>query len=143
MGVFMHIIKRILIYSLTFTTYYTQTHYTEPVSLIQEIATTDELYGAIQATKPTIIKLYSEHCPYCSIFSKTFEDFAKKNKRIRFFSLNGKKLNAPKVVSDFTNNSIKIPGYPSVLFIKNGSIVDFQIGGNPKVFEEKIQKNLK
>jgi len=139
----MHVIKRILLYSLTFTIYYTQAHYTEPVSLIQEIVTSDEFYGAIQARKPTIIKLYSEHCPYCSIFSKTFESVAKKHRNIQFFSLNGKKLNAPKVVSDFTKNSIKIPGYPSVLFIKNGNIVDFQIGGNPKVFEEKIQKYLK
>lgn len=136
----MNISNKLLIYLLLFNYSQSQPHSTEPVSLVDEIATSDELHGVLQSKKPTVIKLYSQHCPYCNIFSKTFENQAKKHRSTNFLSADGKKLNAPKVVGDFTSNTLKIPGYPSVLYIKNGIITDYQIGGNPKVFEEKLQK---
>lgn len=138
----MNISKRLFIYILFFINYQSQAHYTDPVSLIDEISTTDELHGTLLSQKPTIIELYSQNCPYCKMLSATFEDKAKKYRSINFLSADGKRLNAPKVINDF-NNSIRIPGYPSILFIKNGKIKDYQIGGNPKILEEKIQNLLK
>ncbi len=136
----MNISNKLLIYFLLCSYGQFQPHSTEPVSLVDEITTNDELYGALQSKKPTVIKLYSQHCPYCNVFSKTFEKQAKNYRSMNFVSADGKKLNAPKIVGDFTNNTVKIPGYPSVLYIKNGTIVDYQIGGNPQVLEEKMQK---
>lgn len=139
----MNIKKKLLTYFLIGISCQIDTHYTEPVSLINEISTTDELYTSLESKKPTIIKLYSQNCPYCTMFNKTFEETAKKHRSINFISADGKKLNAPKVVADLTNGTIRIPGYPSILFIKNGKIIDHQIGGNPQVFDEKIKKSYK
>lgn len=136
----MNISRKLLFYFLLFNYSQFQPHYTQPVSLVDEITTSDELHEALQSKKSTVIKLYSQNCPYCNSFSKTFEEYAKKHRSINFLSADGKKLNAPKIVSDYTNNAIKVPGYPSVLYIKNGTISDYQIGGNPKVFEEKIHQ---
>lgn len=135
----MNISNKLLIYFLLFNYNQFQPHYTQPVSLVDEITTSDELHRALQSRNPTIIKLYSQNCSYCTMFSKIFEDYAKKYRSINFISADGKKLNAPKIVSDFTKDTIKIPGYPAVLYIKNGTIADYQIGGNPKVLEEKVQ----
>ena len=139
----MNISKKLLIYFFIFTNYQFQAHYTEPVSLIYEITTRDELHGALQSKKPTTIKLYSQNCPYCNMFSKTFEASANKHGNINFLSANGKALNVPEVIAGFTKGNIKIPGYPSILFVKGGTIVDYQIGGDAKTFEEKLQKILK
>ena len=136
----MNISNKLLIYFLLFSYSQFQPHPTEPVLLVDEITTSDELHGALQSQKECVIKLYSQHCPYCNMFSKTFNDYAKKYRSMNFMSADGKKLNAPKIVGDITNNTLKIPGYPSVLYVKNGTIIDYQIGGNPKVFAEKIEK---
>jgi hypothetical protein len=75
------------------------------------------------------------------MFEKPFEETAKKYRNIDFFSVDGKKLNAPKVVSEVTKNKIKIPGFPTILYIKDGAIVDYMIGGDPSKHAEKV-KNL-
>ncbi len=116
-----------------------QTHYTDPVSVVDEITTSDELHAALQSEKPTVIKLHSQNCPYCNMFSKTFENEAKKYPNITFLAADGKKLNAPKIIKNF-DNSVIIPGYPSVVYIHHGKIVAHQIGGNVEVFKQNIQK---
>ncbi|MBI2344580.1 thioredoxin family protein [Candidatus Dependentiae bacterium] len=139
----MNISKKLLILFLPIINYQLQAHYTEPVSLIYEIPTSDELHGALESKKPCIIKLHAPNCPYCTMFSKTFEKSAKNNRKITFLSANGKNLNAPQIISNYTNGTIKIPGYPSILFIKNSKVVDYQIGGNDKIFQEKLENLLK
>lgn len=118
-------------------------HYVQNLALVEEIVLLDDLYKALNAKKPTVIKLYSKNCPHCKIFEKPFEETAKKYQSIDFFSANGKTLDASKIIKDITNNQIKIPGYPSILFIKNGKIVDYLIGGDPKKHTEKVKKLIK
>src|SRR3990167_8760774 len=101
-----------------------QSHFVEPITLVKEITLIDDFYKALTAQKPTAIKLYSKNCPHCKIFEKPFEESAKKCKNIDFFTIDGKRLNAPQIISEITNNQIKIPGYPTILYIKNGAITD-------------------
>lgn len=122
-----------------------QCHYVDNVSLVQEIITIEELFDALNSEKPTVIKFYSMHCPHCKMFEKPFEESAKKYKNITFYSADGKKLNAPKVVAEFTEKyikPIKIPGFPTIIYIKDGKIQNYMIGGNPKKHIENLN-NLK
>lgn len=135
--------KNLFVSCLILFNYQSKAHYTDPISRVEQIETSDELHGQLSSKKPKVILLKSEHCPYCTIFAKTFEKAAEKHKSIKLLTADGKKLNAPKIVSDYTKEAIKIPGYPSILFIKNGKISDYQIGGNPTIFAEKLAKLLK
>lgn len=116
-----------------------QTHYVEAIEIVEEINTLDDFYKALSSKKPTIIKLYSQNCPHCRIFKEPFKDTARKNRNITFFSADGKKLNASQIVKEITHNKIKIPGYPSILYIKDGVISDILIGGDPKKHTEKVK----
>lgn len=118
-------------------------HYVDKISLVQDIGNTEELLDALNSEKPTVIKLYSLHCPHCKMFEKPFEESAKKHKEIHFYSADGKKLNAPKIIAEFTekyDKQIKIPGFPTILYIKDGKIQNHMIGGNPKKHTENLNK---
>ncbi len=119
------------------------THYVEAIELVEEINTLDDFYKALSSKKPTIIKLYSQNCPHCKIFEEPFKETARKNRNITFLSADGKRLNASQIVKEVTHGKIKIPGYPSILYIKNGVIVDVLIGGDAKKHTEKVKFLIK
>jgi thiol-disulfide isomerase/thioredoxin len=125
------------------STFNLQTHYVEAVELVDEIALIDDFYKALSSKKPTIIKLYSKNCPHCKMFEEPFKETARKYRNINFLSADGKKLNAAQVVKEVTNGKIQIPGYPTILYIKNGAIVDMLIGGDPKKHTEKVKNLIK
>jgi thiol-disulfide isomerase/thioredoxin len=141
-GGFMNISKKFFNVFLVFYTISTinvQAHYIEPMLQVEELMLLDDFYKALGAQKPTVIKLYSKNCPHCKMFEKPFEEGAKKHKNVDFFSADGKKLNASTIVKEVTHNKIKIPGFPTILYIKDGAIVDYMIGGDPKKHTEKVE----
>jgi len=145
-GGFMNISKNLFLVFLGFyliSSFNTQTHYVEPIEIVEEINHIDDFYKDLSSRKPTIIKLYSQNCPHCKMFEKPFKEMATKYRSINFLSADGKKLNASQIIKDVTKNEIKIPGYPSILYIKNGRIIDYLIGGDPKKLEAKIKKLIK
>ncbi|MBP6892132.1 thioredoxin family protein [Candidatus Babeliales bacterium] len=119
------------------------THPITPPTKIEEVIMADELFKQMTSQKPTIIMGFMNNCPHCKTLTKFFETLPKKYTTINFIMVNGPKLNLHKEVLKLTNNQFKIPGYPSIIFIKNGKIKDMQIGGNSKTLEEKIKILLK
>lgn len=118
-------------------------HPTVPPHQVEEVTMMDELFKHLSSQKPTVIMGFMNHCSHCKTVSKFFETLPQKYNKINFVVVNGPKLSLHKEVAKLSENNFKIPGYPSLVFIKNGKISDVQIGGNPKAIEEKIKTLLK
>ena len=107
------------------------------------ITLTEDLYAALSSQRPTVILGFMDHCPHCKTLMPFFEKLEIKYPKARFFTVNGPQLSLHKLVAQLSDNKFKIPGFPSVVFVKNRKIVDLQIGGNKDTLEEKIKKLLK
>jgi thiol-disulfide isomerase/thioredoxin len=143
-GGFMNISKnlfRVFFGLYLISSFHLQTHYVEPIELIEEIKLLEQFLDTLNSKKPTIIKLHSQNCPHCKMFEEPFKETARKNRHITFLSADGKRLNASQIIKEVTHGKIKIPGYPSILYIKDGVITDVLIGGDTKKHIEKV-KNL-
>lgn len=91
----------------------------------------------LQANQLSVIDFWAPWCGPCLALGPTIETLAKE--------YDGK-VNIGKVnVDENPQLSINygITSIPAVLFIKNGQVVDKQVGAAPKsVFEKKIQQHL-
>lgn len=105
--------------------------------VVSEITTEDDLHAALTSSKPTVILGYMDPCPHCSSIKPHMKALAKKYPKISFATANGPRLVMHKKVSALSNSSIKIPGYPTTIFINNGQIVDHVIGGNKQKLDQK------
>lgn len=147
MEVFMKFSNRLLIVFLaTITFQSTSILYGHPTSApgnSAEIILEDDLHTALTSKKPTVIMAYMDHCPYCKALTPFFDKMSIKYRNVSFLTVHGPKFLLHKKVADLSNNTFKIPGYPSVLLIKNGKIKDIHIGGNTKALEDKIKGFLK
>ncbi len=115
-----------------------QSHYTTPPNEhIPEITELQDLENILSNQQPTVIAGHMHHCANCTKFMKYFQNLPKKHPKIDFFTVNGPKLKLHDHVAK--RSKYRIPGYPSIVLIKNGMIKDVQIGGNEKTLEEKIK----
>jgi thioredoxin 1 len=91
----------------------------------------------LQADKLSVIDFWAPWCGPCLALGPTIETLAKDYEG---------KVNVGKVnVDENPQLSINygITSIPAVLFIKNGQVVDKQVGAAPKnVFEKKIQQHI-
>lgn len=91
----------------------------------------------LSADKLSVIDFWAPWCGPCLALGPTIESLATEYEG---------KVNVGKVnVDENPNLSINygITSIPAVLFIKNGQVVDKQVGAAPKsVFEKKIQSHL-
>src|SRR3990167_9336212 len=113
-------------------------HPVEPPNQIEEIVMADELFASLTSQNPTVIMGFMQSCSHCSTLKRHFETLPKKHREINFFYTNGPTLALHKETAKHSGNKFKIPGYPSIIFIKDGKIQDVQVGGNPKTLEDKI-----
>ena len=113
-------------------------HYTTPPDEnIPEITQVQDLENILSNQQATVIAGHMHHCSNCTKFMKYFQTLPKKYRKVDFFIINGPKLKLHEHVAK--RSKYKIPGYPSIVFIKKGMIKDVQIGGNEKHLEEKIK----
>ncbi|HTM67595.1 MAG TPA: thioredoxin [Flavipsychrobacter sp.] len=91
----------------------------------------------LQADKLSVIDFWAPWCGPCLALGPTIETLAKDYEG---------KVNVGKVnVDENPQLSINygITSIPAVLFIKNGQVVDKQVGAAPKnVFDKKIQQHI-
>lgn len=91
----------------------------------------------LKSDKLTMIDFWAEWCGPCRAISPVVEELATTyDGKVNIGKLNVD--NNPNVSTQFGITSI-----PAILFIKNGQVVDKQIGAVPKsVLEKKIEANL-
>lgn len=113
---------------------------------ISEITEANDLRILLTNPEPTVIIGYMHHCPYCKKLLQYFETLPAKYPRVTFCIVHGPHLKLHDEVAKFKkdkNSNFKIPGYPSIVFIKGGKPINVQIGGNEKTLDENIKKLLK
>lgn len=91
----------------------------------------------LESDKLTIVDFWAEWCGPCRAIGPVIEELSKE--------YNGK-IKVGKVNVDHNPNvsiNYGITSIPAILFIKNGKVVDKQIGAVPKsILEKKIQAHL-
>jgi len=91
----------------------------------------------LKSGKVTLIDFWAEWCGPCRAISPIVEELAKE--------YDGKALIGKVNVDENPEITVKygIRNIPTVLFIKNGEIVDKQVGAVPKsLLEEKLKKHI-
>lgn len=112
----------------------------------EKITTGEDLLATLTSKKATVLMGNMQGCHFCKMVKPIFEKHAKKYSNISFYIVNGltsflindKKQNLAQIVYE-KNNKIKIRGYPTFLFIKDGKIQDHLMGVNIEMLEDKIQ----
>ena len=99
--------------------------------------TSENLQGLLDSGKPLVIDFWAEWCGPCRMVAPIIDELAGEYEG---------RVTIGKCDVD-SNNAIAgqdaVRNIPTILFIKNGQIVDKQIGAAPKnVFAEKIAKLL-
>jgi len=91
-----------------------------------------------KSTKPVVIDFWAEWCGPCRMIAPIIEELAEEYKdKVVVCKLNVDEN--PEITSKFLIRNI-----PTVLFIKNGEVVDKQVGAGPKsLFISKIENLLK
>ena len=116
---------------------------TPPIGAVSEVTTEDGLHGALTSSTPTVVMGYMHNCTHCNALKPDFTMLAKKYPKINFILANGPNLIMHKRVAQLTDNAIKIPGYPTVVFINPAAsphqITDSLIGGNRQKLISKVE----
>lgn len=97
--------------------------------------TIDNLQELIDSGKPLVIDFWAEWCGPCRMIGPIIEQLADEY---------GDRVNIGKCnieENDTVAVKYSIRNIPTILFIKDGEIVDKQVGASPRpVIEEKVQK---
>jgi len=94
---------------------------------------------------PILISLYMDRCGWCNKMEPIIEKLSQEDKfaPITFYTANGPELQAPKLLQAHTSKQ-EVPGYPFIILMNHGKIIDKQIGGTTeKELEIKLNKLLK
>ncbi|MDR0422383.1 MAG: thioredoxin [Proteiniphilum sp.] len=95
------------------------------------------LDGVLQTEKLVIIDFWAEWCGPCKMIGPIIDEISEEYRD----SVIVGKVNVDD--NDETTGKYGIRNIPTVLFIKNGEVVDKQVGAAPKtLFTEKINKLL-
>jgi thioredoxin 1 len=99
--------------------------------------TDDNIKNVINSGKPVVIDFWAEWCGPCRMVGPSIEELSKEYAG----QVEIGKLNVDDNVE--TPNEYGIRNIPTILFIKNGQVVDKQIGAAPKaVLEAKVKALL-
>jgi thioredoxin 1 len=99
--------------------------------------TDDNIKGIVNSGQPVVIDFWAEWCGPCRMIGPSIEELSKEYEgKVQIGKMN---------VDDHvdTPSEYGIRNIPTILFIKDGQVVDKQVGAAPKaVLEEKVKALL-
>lgn len=115
-------------------------HVVDPIDEPEILTTSSTLHNAFYNQEPTVIMLKSNNCPHCRTMEEDIKPYVKQYPKINFYkATNSQQLQLIPAVKA-VDSSIKIPGFPTLIFVYKGKIMDHQIGANADKIKEKITK---
>ncbi len=91
----------------------------------------------LKADKPVVVDLWAEWCGPCRLIGPLIEEMAVEFEGRAYLT----KLDVDS--NPVTSRNLGVRNIPTVLFFKNGEVVDKQVGAVPKkVLAEKLEKLL-
>lgn len=136
------IIKYTILYLvMTISTVFACPHDKETMINIQD---NDKLESLLKNNMgPSLIYFYSDNCGWCSKMKPIVEKLADDDQfcnMITFYKVNGPHTKAQDLILTYLNK--KIPGYPTLLLINQGKVIETQIGGTTESIVRNKLVNL-
>jgi len=106
---------------------------------MSEIILTDQNFEqeVLKSEKPVLVDMYSDWCPPCKIMAPFVEKISEEfSEKIKVGKMNVEQ-------SPLTASQYGIEAIPTLLFFKNGKVIDKIVGAvSYKILEERVKQNL-
>ncbi|MBV8660989.1 MAG: thioredoxin family protein [Candidatus Dependentiae bacterium] len=139
--------KRIINYSILYLIFATSSiaiACPHDEDLVVAIETEDDLQNLLNNNEgPCLISFFMDRCGWCKKMHPIIENLAQDNQfyHITFYTINGPLLKAAEKVKEILN--VLITGYPTMLLMNQGKVIDKQIGGtSQEAMTQKLNKSL-
>lgn len=103
--------------------------------MVTVITTTEQFKEAIGQDKLVVVDFFATWCGPCKMIAPLLEKFSKEYSDAAFYKLDVDELGA-------VAQEQEVSAMPTIIFYKNGSVVDKVIGANPNAIKQKITDNL-
>lgn len=103
--------------------------------MVTVITTEAQFKEAIAQDKLVVVDFFATWCGPCKMIAPLLEKFADQHKEAAFYKLDVDELGS-------VAQEQEVSSMPTIIFYKNGSVVDKVIGANPNAIKQKITANL-
>lgn len=103
--------------------------------MVSQIATAEEFNTAIQSSKLVVVDFFATWCGPCKMIAPLLERFSAEYTDAEFYKLDVDELGA-------VAQEQEVSAMPTIIFYKNGAVVDKIIGANPNALKQKIAANV-
>jgi thioredoxin 1 len=103
--------------------------------MVSQIASADEFNKAIQSSKLVVVDFFATWCGPCKMIAPLLDRFAGEYTDAEFYKVDVDELGA-------VAQEQEVSAMPTIIFYKNGAVVDKIIGANPNLLKQKIAANV-
>jgi thioredoxin 1 len=108
--------------------------------MVAELLNIDAVHLAISAPSLTIIDCYAPWCGPCRTLAPVLDQFQKVFPQVHIYKLNVDEVDPASI--KFVGGGCEVSALPTLLFCKDGALVDMVVGLNVGKIEEAIKKHM-
>ncbi|CDR37723.1 CYFA0S01e15808g1_1 [Cyberlindnera fabianii] len=103
--------------------------------MVTQIKTAEEFKTAISDSKLVVVDFFATWCGPCKMIAPLLEKFSEQHTDAVFYKLDVDEVGQ-------VAQEQEVSAMPTIIFYKNGQVVDKVIGANPNAIKAKITANL-
>jgi thioredoxin 1 len=108
--------------------------------MVKELTTLEEVVAAISSPKLTVLDCFAEWCGPCKVLGNILPKLAQSFPQANVFKVNVD--NVPLENLKFGSQNLSISVLPTILYCKDGQLVDTVVGTHVQKIEQTIKKHL-
>ena len=108
---------------------------TNTKKMVTQITTADQFNEAIKSSKLVVVDFYATWCGPCKMIAPLVERFANEYTDAEFYKVDVDELGQ-------VAQQQEVSAMPTILFFKNGQVIDKIVGANPNALKQKIAANI-